>query len=71
MSSDGSVSRWINGLKAGDIEAAQRLWERYADQLIRLARRKLGAPHVVSLMKKMLLKMCSAPSAEAVCGRSL
>jgi RNA polymerase sigma factor (sigma-70 family) len=43
MSSDGSVSKWINGLKAGDIEAAQRLWERYADQLIRLARRKLGS----------------------------
>ena len=43
MSSDGSVSRWIYGLKAGEAEAAQRLWERYAEQLVSLARQRLGS----------------------------
>jgi DNA-directed RNA polymerase specialized sigma24 family protein len=39
----GSVSHWIGALKVGDAEAAQRLWERYFDALVRLARAKLGA----------------------------
>ena len=37
-----SVSQWIGQLKEGDDGAAQRLWERYVDQLVRLARAKLG-----------------------------
>jgi RNA polymerase sigma factor (sigma-70 family) len=37
-----SVSQWIAQLKDGDRTAAQRLWERYVDQLVRLARGKLG-----------------------------
>lgn len=43
MSSDGSVSRWIVGLKDGDAEAAQRLWERYYRRLVGLARKRLRA----------------------------
>jgi DNA-directed RNA polymerase specialized sigma24 family protein len=39
----GSVSHWIGALKVGESEAAQRLWERYFDALVRLARAKLGA----------------------------
>ncbi len=39
---DGSVSLWINQLKHGDQDAAQRLWERYYHRLIGLARKKLG-----------------------------
>jgi DNA-directed RNA polymerase specialized sigma24 family protein len=39
---EGSVSHWIGALKVGDPEAAQRLWERYFDALVRLARAKLG-----------------------------
>jgi DNA-directed RNA polymerase specialized sigma24 family protein len=40
-----SVTRWIDSLKAGDGEAAQRLWQRYFESLVRLARRRLrGAP---------------------------
>jgi DNA-directed RNA polymerase specialized sigma24 family protein len=39
----GSVTHWIGALQAGDGEAAQRLWERYFDELVRLARAKLGA----------------------------
>ncbi len=37
----GSVTRWIGSLKAGDVEAAQALWERYFDSLVRLARTRL------------------------------
>ncbi|HLN26367.1 MAG TPA: ECF-type sigma factor [Gemmataceae bacterium] len=46
MPSDGSVTRWISQLQAGDPAAAQPLWERYFHLLVELARRKLGAaPH--------------------------
>jgi len=38
---DGSVTRWIGELKAGDPAAAQPLWERYFDRLVRLARARL------------------------------
>jgi RNA polymerase sigma factor (sigma-70 family) len=41
MSSSGSVSQWIAGIKAGDEEAAARLWQRYYRRLLGLARRKL------------------------------
>jgi DNA-directed RNA polymerase specialized sigma24 family protein len=37
----GSVTRWIGPLKAGDVEAAQALWDRYFDGLVRLARTRL------------------------------
>src|SRR5262249_27986059 len=49
MSSEGSVSRWLVGLKAGDPDAAQRLWERYFRRLVGLARLKLhDAPRRVA-----------------------
>src|SRR5262245_3964011 len=41
MSSEGSVTRWITSLKAGDAAAAQPLWERYHRRLVALARTKL------------------------------
>ncbi len=37
----GSVSRWLGDLKAGDAAAAQPLWERYFARLVGLARAKL------------------------------
>ena len=40
---EGSVTRWLGDLKAGGDAAAQHLWERYFDRLVRLARRNLGA----------------------------
>jgi len=45
MSGDdgGSVTRWIGGLRAGDAAAAQPLWERYFDRLVRLARKRLAS----------------------------
>ena len=43
MSLSGSISRLLEGLKAGDEAAAQALWKRYCDRLVRLARGKLAA----------------------------
>ena len=45
MSQDGSITRWIGELQAGDPEAAQPLWERYFRHLVDLARRKLTNTH--------------------------
>jgi DNA-directed RNA polymerase specialized sigma24 family protein len=41
MASKGSVSLWVERLKAGDHAAAQPLWERYLHRLVGLARTKL------------------------------
>jgi RNA polymerase sigma factor (sigma-70 family) len=42
MTDSGSVSLWIQQLKAGDANAAQPLWERYYHRLVGLARKKLA-----------------------------
>jgi DNA-directed RNA polymerase specialized sigma24 family protein len=41
-SSDASVTGWIGQLKVGNHEAAQKLWSRYFQKLVRLARARLG-----------------------------
>src|SRR5207244_8710236 len=42
---EGSVTRWLHELVAGDQAAAQELWNRYFQRLVGLARSKLrGAP---------------------------
>ena len=41
MAPERSVTRWIDQLQAGDLAAAQPLWERYFQLLVDLARRKL------------------------------
>jgi DNA-directed RNA polymerase specialized sigma24 family protein len=41
MSKTGSVTVWIERLKAGDAAAAERLWEAYFRRLVSLARNKL------------------------------
>jgi DNA-directed RNA polymerase specialized sigma24 family protein len=38
----GSVTGWLDGLRAGDEVAAQRLWEGYFRRLVRLARARLA-----------------------------
>jgi DNA-directed RNA polymerase specialized sigma24 family protein len=38
---EGSVTRWVGGLKAGDPESTRQLWERYFADLVRLARSRL------------------------------
>jgi DNA-directed RNA polymerase specialized sigma24 family protein len=40
---EGSVTHWLGDLKAGEPAAAQRLWERYFTELVRLARARLRA----------------------------
>jgi DNA-directed RNA polymerase specialized sigma24 family protein len=40
---EGSVTRWIGDLKAGGEAAAQPLWERYFERLVRLARKQFRA----------------------------
>jgi DNA-directed RNA polymerase specialized sigma24 family protein len=42
-SGEGSITRWIVKLKTGEEEAAHRLWERYFDRLVCLARSELRA----------------------------
>jgi DNA-directed RNA polymerase specialized sigma24 family protein len=39
----GSFTYWLGDLKAGDRAAAQRLWERYFTELVRLAHARLRA----------------------------
>jgi hypothetical protein len=41
MPSGDSVTTWIELLRQGDHAAAQPLWERYFQQLVRLACRRL------------------------------
>jgi DNA-directed RNA polymerase specialized sigma24 family protein len=43
MSDDASVTLWIHQLRAGDLLAAQKLWEGYFNRLVGLARVKLRA----------------------------
>ena len=39
---DDEVTRWLAGLAQGDPCAVERIWQRYYEQLVRLARKKLG-----------------------------
>jgi len=41
MSSEGSVTHWLDALLDGNQAAAQQLWERYFQRLVELARHKL------------------------------
>jgi DNA-directed RNA polymerase specialized sigma24 family protein len=43
MRPDASVTQWLDRLKAGDPDAAQKLWERYFRRLVGLAKKKLRA----------------------------
>ena len=41
MAPDGSITSWIDPLKAGDPQAARVLWDRFFRRLVALARKKL------------------------------
>ena len=41
MSSAGSVTHWLRLLKTGDPDAAQRIWQRYFEKMVGLARKRL------------------------------
>jgi DNA-directed RNA polymerase specialized sigma24 family protein len=42
MVSEESITFWVGQLRAGDAQAARRLWERYYENMVDLARRKLS-----------------------------
>jgi DNA-directed RNA polymerase specialized sigma24 family protein len=49
MESADSITEWIAQLKARDPQASHRLWGRYVDRLVRLARKKLnGTPRAAA-----------------------
>jgi DNA-directed RNA polymerase specialized sigma24 family protein len=63
----GSVTRWIGGLKVGDPDAAQRLWERYFTELVRLARARLrtvprAAEDEEDVAQSAFVSFCAAAS---------
>jgi DNA-directed RNA polymerase specialized sigma24 family protein len=41
MSTPGSVTHWIDGLRTGEPVAARKLWEHYFHRLVELARKRL------------------------------
>ena len=43
MGAEDSVTRWIEGVKTGDDDAAQALWDRYFQRMVGLARKQLGS----------------------------
>jgi RNA polymerase sigma factor (sigma-70 family) len=43
MPGENSVALWLQGVKSGDPDAAQQLWQRYWSQLLALVRQKLPA----------------------------
>jgi len=42
MPAEGSITRFLGPLKAGDEAAIQKIWEAYFERLVKLARKKLG-----------------------------
>jgi RNA polymerase sigma factor (sigma-70 family) len=40
--SQDSISEWLGRLKAGEMQAAQNLWDRYSHELLRIAKKRLG-----------------------------
>ena len=46
---ESSITQWIAALKKGDVLVVQQLWEKYAERLVVLARRRLAdSPRAVS-----------------------
>ena len=66
----GSVTRWIGPLKAGEVEAAQALWDRYFEGLVRLARTRLrDAPRAVADEEDVALSAIHCLCRGAAAGR--
>ena len=67
---DGSVTFWIEGLKAGDAAAVEQLWHRYFETLVRLARAALrGSPRRVEDEEDAALSAFDSFCAAAAEGR--
>jgi DNA-directed RNA polymerase specialized sigma24 family protein len=67
---EGSVTRWVDALKAGDGSAARRLWGRYFGGLVRLARARLrDAPRAAADEEDVALSAFHSLCAGAADGR--
>ena len=72
MSSEeaGSVTLWIGDLKAGEGEAAQKLWQRYFETIVGLARARLrGTSRAVADEEDVALSAFNSFFAAAALGR--
>ena len=70
MAPRGSVTYWLDQLKAGDPAAAQPLWQRYFRRLVGLARKKLrGAPRRAADEEDVALSAFDSFCRAAVAGR--
>jgi DNA-directed RNA polymerase specialized sigma24 family protein len=70
MPADASISFWIDQLKAGDQNAAQPLWDRYFQELVRLARQRLaGAARAVADEEDVALSAFTSFCKAAEAGR--
>jgi DNA-directed RNA polymerase specialized sigma24 family protein len=67
---NGSVSRWLGGLRAGGDESAQRIWERYFKRLVVVARDCLGrSPRAAENEEDVALSAFDSFCAAAARGR--
>ena len=67
---DDPITRWIEGLRAGDDEAIGNLWNHYFDRLVGLARVRLGAsPRRVADEEDIALSVFRCLCAGAETGR--
>lgn len=65
-----SVTHWYGLLRDGDNVAAQRLWERYFPQLVKLAQHRLhGARRIASDPEDIALSAFASFCRQAECGR--
>src|SRR5262245_15997347 len=65
-----SVTAWIASLKAGNAEAAEALWRRYFEALVRLARARLrGTSRAVADEEDAALSAFDSFCRGAACGR--
>jgi DNA-directed RNA polymerase specialized sigma24 family protein len=66
----GSITLWIGDLKAGEGEAAQKLWQRYFETIVRLARARLrGTSRAVADEEDIALSAFDSFFAAATLGR--
>ncbi len=67
---DDPITRWIDGLRAGDDEAIRNLWNYYFDRLVGLARVRLGtSPRRVADEEDIALSVFRCLCAGAETGR--
>ena len=68
--SDDSVTQWIDRIKTGDQRAAEQIWHRYFEKLVRYATKKLsGSPRRVADEEDVALSAFGSFYRNAAAGR--